>query len=135
MANYTIEQALALRNLDASVKSYLETLQGSKLPAVKEKTFKAQNQTELLTVLQNEFERYTQAKAKRQAKTQCHEIINRLVKGSNGQRRLISPEELLQRLQALEEQIKQEKQYQKLNDIVETSGLTREQIIEYLQNK
>lgn len=131
---FTIEQALAVRNVPQRIKSYLELLKDSKLPTAKNKIFTAQNQTALISVLNAEYERYNKSKQKREQITQCHQIIDSLLKGNKTNRRLISADELLPKLQALKEEIEQEKAYKKVNDFVESSGMTKEQLIEYLQN-
>ena len=132
MANYTIQQCLALRNITDEVKAYLEMLDKSKLPNAKNKQFTATNQTQLLEVLKDEVAKYNQRKAKSEESKQCHAIIDSLIKAQNGNRRLISAKELLPKLLELKEKIVTEKQFAKVDDLISNSGLTKEQIIEYL---
>jgi hypothetical protein len=133
MANYTIAQCLEARNVSEPIKQYLRTLQTSKLPTVNGKTFQAQNQTQLVTVLETEFAKYQAAKEKRSKKEECLAIVRGLVTGDKDNRRLISADELLPRLQQLKTQIEQEKKFQKIDNLIESTGMTKEQLIEYLQ--
>ena len=132
MANYTIPQCLALRNISDEVKAYLQMLANSKLPNARNKQFTANNQTQLVEVLKDEVAKYNQRKAKSEESKQCHAIVDSLIKAQNGNRRLISPKELLPKLLELKEKIVTEKQFAKVDDLISNSGLTKEQIIEYL---
>ena len=132
MANYTIPQCLALRNISDEVKAYLQMLANSKLPNARNKEFTANNQTQLVEVLKDEVAKYNQRKAKSEESKQCHAIIDSLIKAQNGNRRLISPKELLPKLHELKEKIVTEKQFAKVDDLISNSGLTKEQIIQYL---
>lgn len=133
MANYTIAQCLETRNVSEPIKQYLRGLQNSKLPTVHGKTFQAQNQTQLVTVLETEFAKYQAAKEKRGKKEECLAIVRELVTGDKENRRLISADELLPRLQQLKAQIEKEKKFQKIDGLLESTGMTKEQLIEYLQ--
>ena len=64
MANYTIQQCLSVRGITDEVKAYLNTLADSRLPNAKNKQFTANNQTQLLEVLNDEVVKYNQRKAK-----------------------------------------------------------------------
>ncbi|MBP5425470.1 MAG: hypothetical protein J6Y33_05290 [Prevotella sp.] len=132
MANYTIPQCLALRNISDEVKAYLQMLANSKLPNARNKEFTANNQTQLVEVLKDEVAKYNQRKAKSEESKQCHAIIDSLIKAQNGNRRLISPKELLPKLHELKDKIESEKRFAKVDDLISNSGLTKEQIIEYL---
>ena len=132
MANYTIPQCLALRNISDEVKAYLQMLANSKLPNARNKQFTANNQTQLVEVLKDEVAKYNQRKAKSEDSKQCHAIIDSLIKAQNGNRRLISPKELLPKLHELKDKIESEKRFAKVDDLISNSGLTKEKIIEYL---
>ena len=132
MANYKIQQCLALRNISDEVKAYLVMLANSKLPNARNKEFTADDETKLVQVLKDEVAKYNQRKAKSEESKQCHAIIDSLIKAQNGNRRLISPKELLPKLLELKEKIVTEKQFAKVDDLISNTGLTKEQIIEYL---
>ncbi len=132
MANYTIQQCLELSGITDEVKAYLNTLVNSKLPNAKNKEFTADDETKLVQVLKDEVAKYNQRKAKSEESKQCHAIIDSLIKAQNGNRRLISPKELLPKLHDLKEKIVSEKQFAKVDDLISNSGLTKQQIIEYL---
>ena len=133
MANYTIAQCLETRNVSEPIKQYLRGLQASKLPTVNGKIFQAQNQTQLVTVLETEFAKYQAAKEKRSKKEECLALVRGLFTGDKDNRRLISAEELLPRLQEFKAQIEQEKKFQKIDGLLESTGMTKEQLIQYLQ--
>ena len=79
MSNYSVTQCLEIAAVPADVKTWLEKLSYSKLPTVKDRVFNAQNQTELLLVLSNEYNKFTRAKLKRDAKNaqreECFEVL------------------------------------------------------------
>ena len=133
MANYTIPQCLALRNISDEVKAYLQMLANSKLPNARNKEFTADDETKLVEVLNDEVAKYNQRKAKSEESKQCHAIVDSLIKAQNGNRRLISPKELLPKLHELKDKIESEKRFAKVDDLISNSGLTKEQIIEYLK--
>lgn len=129
MANYTIQQCMELQGLNNEVKGYLEKLSKSGLPTLKDKVFVAPNQTQLKAILNAEYDK---VKSRNAAYKQCIAVIDSLVKAQNGNRRLISAEELLPKLHDLKDKIVSEKQFAKVDDLISNSGLTKEQIIEYL---
>lgn len=132
MANYTIQQCLSVRGITDEVKAYLNTLADSKLPNARNKEFTADDETKLVEVLKDEVAKYNQRKAKGEQAKQCHAIVDSLIKAQNGNRRLISPKELLPKLHELKDKIVSEKQFAKVDDLISNSGLTKQQIIEYL---
>ena len=129
MANYTISQCLELQGLDEEVKSYLEKLSKSGLPTLKDKVFMAASKAQLKELLNAEYEKVKERNADYK---ECISIIDSLVKGTQKQKRLISATELLPRLKELKEQIESEKRFAKVDDFISKSGMTKEQIIEYL---
>lgn len=134
MADYSITQCLAM-NLPKDVKEYLTKLAKSSLPNSKKKVYTATNQTQLKQLLQVDFEKYNKGKQKRESIKKCHDIIDSLVKGSGGNRRLISAEELLPKLEELKASIEAEVKFVKVDKALEATGMTNEELIEYLQNK
>lgn len=138
MANYSINQCLEIKTIPAEVKTWLTQLSISKLPTVKDRVFTAQNQTALVQLLNEEFEKYKKAKEKRNSKKskkdECFKIIRTLI-GTKGTPQIISPKELLPRLQALKDSIEQEKKFVKVDKALEATGMTVSQLIEYLQKK
>jgi len=135
MANYTISQALEIKDINAEIKQYLNTLSNSKLPAAKDKIFKAANKTELKTVLESAYNDYMTNRKERAALGQCIAVIKDLTKGTQKNKRIIKPTELLPKLIELSDKLRVENQTKKIEKVIESSGLTREQIIEYLQKK
>ena len=135
MANYTIPQCLKLSGITDDVKAYLEMLANSKLPNAKNKEFTADDETKLVEVLKDEVAKYNQRKAKSEEAKQCHAIVDSLIKAQNGNRRIISAEELLPMLEELKEKVLREKQFAKFDDFISSSGMTKQQIIEYLNKK
>ena len=137
MANYTITQCLAIAAIPEDKKEWLRKMQASKLPAVNGRTFTAQNQAALVTLVNEEFEKYTATKAKRDeknaARQQCFQVLKEMV-GAKGIQQLISPSELLPKLQELKTSIEQENKFAKIDKAIEASGMTKEQLIEYLTN-
>lgn len=134
MADYSITQCLAM-NLPKEVKEYLTKLANSPLPNAKEKVFTAANQTQLKQLLQVEFDKYNKGKLKRENIKKCHDIIDSLVKGVDGNRRLISAEELLPKLEELKLQIEQERKFDKIDKMISNTGMSNQELIEYLKSK
>lgn len=138
MANYTIKQCLGISAVSPAVKGWLESLSKSKLPTVKDRVFTAQNQTELANLLNFEFAKYNKAKEKRDArkekKDECYNVLKSLI-GGKGIPQIISPDELLPRLQTLKASIEEEKKFSKVDKALEATGMTVEQLIEYLKSK
>jgi cobalamin biosynthesis Co2+ chelatase CbiK len=139
MANYTIQQCLSVRGITDEVKAYLNTLANSKLPNSRNKQFTADDETQLVQVLNDAVtnynkrkEKHNQRKAKSEESKECHSIIDSLIKAQNGNRRILSAEELLPMLEELKEKVLREKQFAKVADFISNSGMTKEQIIEYL---
>lgn len=134
MADYSITQCLAM-SLPKEVKEYLSRLANSPLPNAKEKVFTAANQTQLKQLLQVEFDKYNKGKQKRENIKKCHDIIDSLVKGVDGNRRLISAEELLPKLEELKLQIEQERKFDKIDKMISNTGMSNQELIEYLKTK
>lgn len=137
MANYTIEQCLGIAAIPQAQKEWLQSLLNSRLPKVSTQTFTARNQAELVTVVNSKFETSAAAKARRvqknAARQQCFQVLKEMV-GAKGIQQLISPSELLPKLQELKTSIEQENKFAKIDKAIEASGMTKEQLIEYLTN-
>lgn len=132
MANYSVEQALTFNGLSNEAKNYLQALRGTKTPAAQKKVFVANNKNEALQVIERETISYTQRQAHKQAIKDCINIVKGMLIGSNGQRRIISADELKPQLKALRDKILLENKGAKLKKAFEESGLTKTQIIELL---
>ena len=135
MANYTIAQCLGIAAVPEEKKEWLRKMSESKLPAVNGRTFTAANQAALITLLNAEFEKYTNAKARRDeknaARQQCFQTLKEMI-GAKGIQQLISPSELLPKLQQLKANVEAESKFAKIDKAIEASGMTKEQLIEYL---
>lgn len=129
MANYTIKECLAIQGLNDEVKKYLERLDKSGLPTLKDKVFMAAGKTQLKEMLQNVVD---EVNARKAAYKECISIIDSLVIPQNGNRRLISAEELLPKLKELQQQIESEKRFAKVDDLIAKSGMTKDELLAYL---
>ena len=129
MQNYTIKECLAIQGLNDEVKKYLERLDKSGLPTLKDKVFMAAGKTQLKEMLQNVVD---EVNARKAAYKECISIIDSLVIPQNGNRRLISAEELLPKLKELQQQIESEKRFAKVDDLIAKSGMTKDELLAYL---
>ena len=142
MANYSIDQCLQIAAVPEPLKAYLRTLKESRLPNVNGRVFTATNQTALVTLLNSELQKYNAAKEKRNAKqnarNQCFDVLKTLIGGKvNGATvpQIISATELLPKLQEFKASVEAEKKFVKIDKALESTGMTKEQLIEYLQGK
>ena len=152
MANYTIKECLelpAVKALSEEVKAYLEKLSKSGLPTLKGFSFTADNETQLVEMIEEKFKESQTAKEKRNSSTpkkyedfdeneydkKCMWIVSHLIKGDKLNRRIISAKDLLPMLEELKEKILREKQFAKVDNFISSSGMTKEQILEYLNKK
>lgn len=133
MPNYTVQQALGLTDLSAQAREYLERLDKSGIAKIKGKTFTATSQANLKRMI----EEYVAKKAEEETVKldDCLNVIRSLVKGTKDSRRPISPKDLLPKLEALRDEIIEANKYTKISKAVGTSGLTEQQLLEYLQKK
>lgn len=138
MANYTIDQCLQIAAVPEPLKAYLRTLKASRLPNVNGRVFTAPNQTALVTALNADLDKYNKAKEKRAAKqnarNECYNILKSLI-GAKGVPQIISAAELLPKLEAFKAGIEAEAKFVKVDKALEATGMTKEQLIEYLQGK
>ena len=133
MPNYTVKQALALTDLSAQAREYLERLDKSGIAKIKGKTFTATTQANLKKLI----EEYVAKKAEEETVKldDCLNVIRSLVKGTKDNRRPISPKDLLPKLEALKKEIEVQAKTKKLQKVFEASGLTEDEFIEYLKNR
>lgn len=133
MPNYTVEQALGIQGLNDDAKKYLEKLSKSGIDKIKGKIFTATNQQNL----KRQIEELVAKKEEERAATldDCLNVIRSLVKGTKDNRRPISPKDLLPKLEALKDEIIEANKFTKINKAAEASGMTEQQMFEYLQKK
>ena len=133
MPNYTVKQALALTDLSAQAREYLERLDKSGIAKIKGKTFTATTQANIKKMI----EEYVAKKAEEETVKldDCLNVIRSLVKGTKDNRRPISPKDLLPKLEALKKEIEVQAKTKKLQKVFEASGLTEDEFIEYLKNR
>ena len=133
MPNYTVQQALGLTDLSTQAREYLERLEKSGIPKIKGKTFTATTQANLKKLI----EEYVAKKAEEDTVKldDCLNVIRSLVKGTKDSRRPISPKDLLPKLEALRDEIIEANKFTKINKAAEASGMTEQQMFEYLQKK
>ena len=131
MANYTIDQCLQIAAVPEPLKAYLRTLKASRLPNVNGRVFTAPNQTALVTALNADLDKRA---AKQNARNECYNILKSLI-GAKGVPQIISAAELLPKLEAFKAGIEAEAKFVKVDKALEATGMTKEQLIEYLQGK
>ena len=149
MANYTIKQCLklhAVKALSEEVKAYLEKLSKSSLPTLKGFSFTADNETQLVEMIEEKFKESQTAKEERKKRTEkkyedfdekeynkkCMWIVSHLIKGDKFNRRLISAKDLLPRLEKLKKEIENENRIQKVENFISKSGMTKDELLAYL---
>jgi len=132
----TLQEAKDVRGLTEAQKKLLDNIattakRFSRTP----KDFKATNATELKKELDEVIARkrtkQTKAKEKQSSKKQCIELLKGLCEGQNA---LISYSQLFERLKTIREQIEKENKQIKLKKLIADSGLTENELIEYLSN-
>lgn len=128
MAQYTLQNAIDLQGLSKDVRDYLKTLANSYLPNAKNKTFSAQNKTELKEKVEEAFAYYQKQKEKKQKPKDCHKIVDELL-------RIVSADDLLIKLQDLKQQVKIESNKEKIEKFITKSGFTKTELMEYLSKE
>ena len=97
------------------------------------KDFAANNATELKAelnaIIEKKKAKQTKQREKQDAKKQCIAILKELAEGQNA---LTTYSQLLERLQSIREQIEKENKQNKLEKLIEQSGLNKDELIEYL---
>ena len=132
----TLQEAQQVRGLTTEQKKLLQDIATAAKRFQREpKDFKATNATELKTelnaIIEKKRTKQTKAKEKQSSKKQCIELLKGLCEGQNA---IISYSQLLERLQSIKEQIQKENKQIKLQKLIADSGLTENELIEYLSN-
>ena len=132
----TLEEAKEINGLTQEQKQLLLNIETTAKRFQRQpKDFKATNATELKKELDEVIARkrtkQTKAKEKQSSKKQCIELLKGLCEGQNA---LISYSQLFERLKTIREQIEKENKQIKLKKLIADSGLTENELIEYLSN-
>ena len=132
----TLEQAKEINGLTQEQKKLLKDIETAAKRFNREpKTFAATNATELKTelnaIIEKKRTKQSKAKEKQDAKKQCIDLLKQLAEGQNA---IISYNELFERLQSIREQIEKENKQKQVQRLLEQSGLTRNELVEYLSN-
>ena len=132
----TLEQAKEINGLTQEQKQLLLNIETTAKRFNREpKTFAATNATELKAELNSIIEKkrtkQTKQREKQDAKKQCIELLKQLAEGQNA---LTTYSQLLERLQSIREQIEKENKQKQVQRLLEQSGLTRNELVEYLSN-
>lgn len=133
MPNYTVLQALALEDLSDDARNYLERLNKSGIDKIKGKIFTATNQQNL----KRQIEEMVAHKAENDTVklNDCLNIVRSLCKGTKDDKRLISPKELFPILEDVKMKIVADKKLTKVSKLIDESGMTETQIIEWFKNR
>ena len=103
--------------------------------------FKATTPNQLKNELNQIIAANNQRKAKAQElneqKKQCTDLLKLMIQGDkdNGIKPIITPSDMFQRLQAMQQEIQREQQEKKLTELIAQTGLTEQQVITILQNR
>ena len=132
----TLEQAQQINGLTEDQKKLLQdiTTAARRFQRVP-KDFKATNaaelKTELNAIIEKKKAKQTKQREKQDAKKQCIDLLKQLAEGQNA---IISYPQLLERLQSIKEEVEKETKQIKLQKLIADSGLTQQELIEYLNN-
>lgn len=132
MAKMTIKEAQEiLSELSEGAQKYVNRIAKAGLESVQQKVFKATTKA----ALKKEIEELVAEKeeTKETSLDDCLKLVRSMVKGTKKERRIISPKELLPRLEELKTKLEAEKKFSKVDKLVANSGMTKEQLIEYLK--
>ena len=136
---YTLQQAMEVAGLTTAQKEFLADVEKANARLGRETTYDVKNEKELKKLLNDRMaanEKQKEAAKKRSADyADCLTIVRRMVGRIKGEKSIIRVAELKEKLLALEEQIKNEKQFKKIDDAIAATGMTKEQLIEYLSGK
>ncbi len=132
----TFEEAQQVRNLTEDQKKLLQDIATAAKRFDRElKDFKATNETELKdelnAIIEKKKARQTKQKEKQDTKKQCIDLIKQLAEGQNA---LIGYSQLYERLESIKEQIQKENKQKQVQRLLEQSGLTRNELVEYLND-
>ena len=129
----TLEEAKAVRNLTEDQKQLLLNIETTatrfnRVP----KDFAANNATELKKELDEVIARNKKRKAAVNAKKHIKEIFLQVItEMTEGENAIITLEELTERLRKMRGEIEKEKKQIKLEQLIEQSGLNKDELIEY----
>lgn len=131
----TLQEAQQINGLTQDQKKLLKDIAtAAKRFSRQPKDFAATNATELKqeldTIIEKKRTKQSKAKEKQDAKKQCVELLKEMAEGQNA---IISYSQLLERLQSIKEQIQKENKQIKLQKLIADSGLTENELIEYLK--
>jgi len=132
----TLQEAQQVRGLTTEQKQLLNNIETAAKRFDRElKDFAATNETELKAeldaIIEKKKAKQTKQREKQDAKKQCIAILKELAEGQNA---LIGYSQLYERLQSIKEQIQKENKQIKLQKLIADSGLTENELIEYLSN-
>ena len=130
----TLEEAKAVRGLTEDQKQLLNNITTTAKRFNREpKDFKATNATELKkeldTIIEKKRTKQSKAKEKQDAKKQCISLLRELCEGQNA---LTTYSQLLERLKTIRAEIEKENKQKQVQKLIEQSGLTQQELIEYL---
>ena len=129
----TLQDAQQVRGLTEAQKKLLQDIATAARRFQRApKDFKATNAAELKQELDEVIARkrtkQTKQREKQDAKKQCIDLLKGLCEGQNA---LISYAQLYERLQSIREQIEKENKQKQVQRLLEQSGLTRNELVEY----
>jgi len=132
----TLQEAKDVRGLTTEQKELLNNIETAARRFQRApKEFKATNAAELKQELDEVIARkrtkQSKAKEKQSSKKQCIDLLRQLAEGQNA---LTTYSQLLERLQSIREQIEKETKQKQVQKLIEQSGFTRNELIEYLSN-
>ena len=139
---YTLEQAKQVQGLTNEQTKLLQDFENSANRFGRpQREFKATTPNQLKNELNQIIAANNQRKAKAQElneqKKQCTDLLKLMIQGDkdNGIKPIITPSDMFQRLQAMQQEIQREQQEKKLTELIAQTGLTEQQVITILQNK
>ena len=132
----TLQEAQQVRGLTEAQKKLLQDIAtAARRFSRRPKDFAATNATELKTelnaIIEKKRTKQSKAKEKQDAKKQCIALLRELCEGQNA---LTTYSQLLERLQSIRAEIEKETKQIKLKKLIADSGLTENELIEYLSN-
>ena len=132
----TLQEAQQVRGLTEAQKKLLQDIAtAARRFSRQPKDFAATNATELKTelnaIIEKKRTKQTKQREKQDTKRQCIAILKELAEGQNA---IISYSQLLERLQSIRQEIEKENKQKQVQKLIEQSGFTRNELIEYLSN-
>lgn len=136
---YTLQQAMEVAGLTTAQREFLADVEKANVRLGRETTYDVKNDKELKAELNKRIAANEKQKASAKKRSadyaDCLNIVRRMVGRVKGEKSIIRVVELKEKLLALEEQIKNEKQFSKVDKALAATGMTKEQLIEYLSTK